>query len=167
MKFLLFIAFCLLASHCFAQKTLVLQRLRANKVKENVFYTKDEIKFKLKGNHQTRSGVIMAIGDSALILAKGKHQDTIAYRNIRMVIFNRSNNITAAFSNAFFISGIGIILLDSFNNIINDEASIVKPKIVQVGLGLMAVAAIIKFCERKRCKLGKNTQLRVINLSPY
>lgn len=149
-----------------AQNTLVLTIEKPGRLKQIHFYTKDEIRVKVK-NKGIHSGKILAIGDSAIILAGKSRNDTVLLKNIRVVIFDRTNRVTEAFSKAFTIAGAGLIGVDSFNSLINNESPVVKPRIVITGVSLIGVAILIKLFEKKRCRLGKRKKLKVIDLTPY
>lgn len=164
-KLLIFFLFIYFFSN--AQKTLVLDTERPNKVKHTVFYVKDEISLKLYHDRKTYTGKIVAIGDSALLITTGKTYDTIRVKDIRMLIFNRSNHLTSAFSRAFVIAGFGVMGLDIVNNTLNHESQIVKPRIILTGACLITAGLLIKLYETKRCRLGKRKRLRVAELSPY
>lgn len=162
----IFVIFFLL-SHVltFGQKTLVLQIERPGKVKEKVFYINDEIKLKLKNGRS--SGMIAAIGDSAILLKNSKRVDTVLLKNVRAVIFNRSNHVSDAFAQAFALAGILVVGLDATNNLIHSESPVFKPRVLVVGTSLLVAGALIKLYERKIVRLGKRKRLKVVDLSPY
>ncbi|HXB41409.1 MAG TPA: hypothetical protein VNZ49_12760 [Bacteroidia bacterium] len=158
--------FLLISFFCAAQNTLVLET-NGFKIKQRHFYRQDEISLKVKSGQKTYSGKIIAIGDSAIIIANKKRSDTIVIKEIRMLIFNRTNRISSAFSKLLIRAGIGIIIIDAFNNVIHDENTIIKPRIVIIGACLVSTGILIKLLEKKRVSLGKRKKLKVINLSPY
>ncbi len=166
MRYFLITAFFLSYILSAAQNVLILDIQAPFKLREKRFYIKDEIYFKVKGSRNTYGGKIVVIGDSALILNSGKRFDTIFLKSVPSVIIYRTNHVTNAFSKAFVMAGIGLIFIDTFNNLLHGETPYVKPNIVVTGLCLSAAGILIKIYERKKIHLGKRKNLRIAKIIP-
>jgi len=166
-RLLLIIVFFLsfLLSH--AQKILRLDIQRPFRIKEISFYTKDRITLKVKSSKKIIYGTILAIGDSGIVVSNKKSSDTVAIKQIRLIILNHTNYLTESFSYVFTIAGVGIMGIDAVNNLLNYESPIIKTSIVKTGVGLIATGIIIKIIPKRRHKIGKRKKLKVTNLSPY
>lgn len=148
-----------------AQNFLAFDIYRPFGMKRIHYYPKDKFSCKVKGSKKKYSGVIQLISDSNLILSSKKHTDTVEINKIRMVLVDRSNYLTRSFQHCFYIAGPGIIALDSFNNLINSESQIVKPRVVKTGIGLVISGLLLKLYETKRHRIGKRKILKVMNTS--
>jgi len=150
-----------------AQKILVLTIFRPTNVKQFRYYVKNEITLKVKSGKKSYHGTIVFIGDSNLVIANRNKIDTILVKQIRMIILDRSNYLTRSFSKACLIAGIGVLSLDIFNNLTNNESQIIKPIIVKESLAFLAASAIFKLYAKRKHRIGKRKILKVIDLSPY
>jgi hypothetical protein len=130
------------------------------------YYPKDEIGLKIKELRHTFRGRILIIHDSSIVIVGREGIDSISIKQIRMIVTDRSNWLTRAFSSFFRTAGVGVIILDTFNNVINNESQLIKPRIVITGASLFAAGMILKLYGTKRYRIGKNKILRIINTSP-
>src|ERR1035437_1181458 len=143
MKRLLFIFIFFISSLLsYAQKILRLDIQRPFRIKEISFYPKDHITLKVKSSKKIIYGTILAIGDSAIIVSNKKSNDTVAIKQIRLIILNHTNYLTESFSYVFAIAGVGIMAIDAVNNIFNNNTPIIKTSIVKTGIALIAAGII-------------------------
>lgn len=165
MRLLLLISSLLIFTFSYAQRVLVIEKIALGKRKQVIFYVKDHIKVKTKKGRY--AGTIVAIGDSAFLLSSAGRYDTIEIKHVKKVIYQRSNRVTAAFSQAFVMAGVLVVGIDSFNSLINNEAQLVHRPVIIAGIWLVSAGLLVKLCERRSRKMGKKNSIHVINLSAY
>jgi hypothetical protein len=100
------------------------------------------------------------MNDSTLFFTNG---DFIYLKEIRTIYMNRSNYLVRLFRKAFFRGGVVLLLLDSFDNIVNGNPTILETRVAIIGGSMIGAGLLMRFFEIKRIRPGKNKRLHVID----
>ncbi len=159
---MLHIIFYFICSITFAQNTLEIDILRFNKLKTIQLYTGSPIEYKLKGEHKYHIHKMAALHDSMIIF---ENDSKILLSQIKAIKIHNANHLYPLFAGFFITGGVLFAGLDTFNNLINNQAKVVDERAVIAGASLIAAGLIIKQMAIKRVRMGKNKTLRILDLN--
>jgi len=142
-KQILILSLCLFFINGFSQKILVVEKISA-KVKSLKYKTGDKIIFN-SGNKGRTQGYINNIEDSVLTI---NNKPTLL-KEINIIYTERA--LFLVLSSIGIMGGGAFIVIDGFNNIINNESPILKTETLKAG-GIMLGAGILfnAFIYKKR-----------------
>ena len=157
---ILSLLFCFRISY--AQKVLEIDITHFNKFKKIQLFNNSFLEYKLKGQHKYHIDKMVDINDSMIVF---KNDSTIFISQIKSIKLRNSSGLAKLFGSLFLIGGSGLIIIDTFNNIINSQAKIVDERALIVGASLIAAGLIIKQLAIKRVRISKNKSLRVLDIN--
>lgn len=157
---ILSLLFCFRISY--AQKVLEIDITHFNKFKKIQLFNNSFLEYKLKGQHKYHIDKMVDINDSMIVF---KNDSTIFISQIKSIKLRNSSVLAKLFGSLFLIGGSGLIIIDTFNNVINSQAKIVDERALIVGASLIAAGLIIKQLAIKRVRISKNKSLRVLNIN--
>lgn len=146
-----------------AQKLLAIDLYRLGHFKRLHIYQHGAITYKLKDSRYKYRDTIADMGDSMLTMTNG---EIIKLNEIRMIETDRSNWLLRKLAGTGIWGGIFIVAIDAVNNIGNQRPTIVDPPFIVVGTAMVATGLLIKVCGKRRLRPGKNTRLKILDLSP-
>lgn len=155
---LIFLAF---AQNIFAQKYLVFDK--PGLVKRVRFHNGDQISFRLAGQKGFQQDVIVDIQSSNLILenAGAIHVDSITH--FAMKNQNGFAKFRSVLSGVLVTAGIGYLIIDSFNNVI-DNRDVFDKNTIAVAVPLVVTGLIIKPWAKRKHKIANNKRLFIIDM---
>ncbi len=154
------ISFCLFIVS-FSQDILEIDITRFNKFKNIQLFNHSFLEYKLKGEHKYRINKMAAMQDSMIIF---DNDSSITLSEIKAIKLRNSNHLIPLFGSFFVIGGAGVIIVDSFNKIINGQPKIVDERVALIGASLFVAGIIIKQLAIKRVRMNKHRTLRIIKL---
>lgn len=157
---ILSLLFCFRISY--AQKVLEIDITHFNKFKKIQLFNNSFLEYKLKGQYKYHIDKMVDINDSMIVF---KNDSTIFISQIKSIKLRNSSVLAKLFGSLFLIGGSGLIIIDTFNNIINSQAKIVDERALIVGASLIAAGLIIKQLAIKRVRISKNKSLRVLDIN--
>ena len=157
---ILSLLFCFRISY--AQKVLEIDITHFNKFKKIQLFNNSFLEYKLKGQHKYHIDKMVDINDSMIVF---KNDSIIFISQIKLIKLRNSSGLSKLFGSLFLIGGSGLIIIDTFNNVINSQAKIVDERALIVGASLIAAGLIIKQLAIKRVRISKNKSLRVLNIN--
>lgn len=146
----------------FSQDVLEIDITRFDKFKPIQLFNHSFLEYKLKGEHKYRINKMAAMRDSLIIF---DNDSVIKLSQIKAIKLRNSNHIIPLFGSLFMIGGAGVIIVDSFNNIINGQPKILDERVAIIGASLFVAGIIIKQLAIKRVRINQHKTLRIINLS--
>ena len=152
--------FCFRISY--AQKVLEIDITHFNKFKKIQLFNNSFLEYKLKGQHKYHIDKMVNINDSMIVF---KNDSSILISQIKSIKLRNSSVLAKLFGSLFLIGGSGLIIIDTFNNIINSQAKIVDERALIVGASLIGAGLIIKQLAIKRVRISKNKSLRVLDIN--
>lgn len=161
MKLLLFI-FLILSLNVQSQKILRINRVYFNSFKTSELFMNDVLEYKLKGQHRYKTAKIVGLQDSLIILS---NDSIIKLSQIKSIKLKANHRLTKLFSSAFIYAGVGLLLVDSFNNAINDTSPILRQETAIVSVSLVSVGIIISQIGIKRIRLNNRNTIKIIDLT--
>jgi hypothetical protein len=150
-----------LAINCLSQKTLQINKFRFNNFKKIELFNSDILEYKLIGEHHYRKNKIADLRDSMIIFT---NDSIIGLSQIKSIKVRRHARLIKVLTTMLVYSGVGLILIDTFNNAINDDTPIVKEKIATISGSLVLSGLITSQLAIKRIKINKRNTLKIIDL---
>ncbi len=156
-------SFFLLTTICIAQKSLAMDTYKLIGFKRIHYNTGDKISFSLKGEKTKYSGEILEITDSTIDIQGLKVPLTM----IGIIYRDKSNFLLRDFSKVFVWCGAGFILLDTDNNLINKNPTVIDERAVIAGGSLMIIGWTMRLLSLKKYRINNRRILKVIDLGGY
>jgi hypothetical protein len=139
---------------CFSQRTLVLQKLGSPS--RYIYDAGDHINLKTAEKKLRLKGTVLWIGDTSFSV--GKHY-TVDIEDIARV--NRVMHFPKLMSNLFLIAGGGYIVLDAFNNLINNQQVFDQQTLI-IGGSLIAAGLILIPVYHRHIHVGLKWKMKII-----
>ena len=144
----------------FSQKFLALDVYKLGEMKRIRFYEKDQLTFRFRDGRKFFTHTIVRFEDSTIIF-DAKLELTVS--EIECIRVDRSTFVTHGLSHFLTDIGIGFIVLDSFNNLLNKEAPVVKTQTLKEGIPLIISGLIIKRMMIRKYRIGERRKLKIID----
>lgn len=162
MKFGLLIVLLFCFRNSDAQKILEIDITHFNNFKKFQLFNNSFLEYKLKGQYTYHIDKMVDMNDSMIVF---KNESTILISQIKCIKLRNASLLAKLFGSFFLIGGSGLIIIDTFNNIINYQAKIIDERAVFIGVSLIAASLIIKQLTIKRIRISKNKSLRVLDIN--
>jgi len=161
MKLILFILL-ILTLNVHSQKVLRINRVCLNNFKTSELFINDILEYKLKGQQRYKTGKIVGLQDSMIILS---NDSIIKLSEIKSIKLKANYRLIKLFSTALTYAGVGLLLIDSFNNAINETSPILRQETAIVSISLVTAGIIISQIGIKRIKINKKNTIKIIDLT--
>ena len=162
MRFALIVILFISCDRSIAQNTLEIDVFRFKTFKSTQLYTGSYLEYKLKGQHRFHIHKMVAMKDSSILF---DNDSSIHLSQIKTIKLRNANHLYPLFGGFFVTGGVLFVTLDSFNNLINNQAKIVDERAVIAGASLVAAGLIIKQLAIKRVRIGKHKTLRILDIN--
>ncbi len=157
----IFLLFLFLSVVLFSQQILVFDIFKISGCKRIRFHVGDPITLKLIGEVNKRSGKIEAFGDTSLFVS-GRE---IVFDSVRYVYIDRTNLLTGVFARFLLYAGLGYVAIDALNGLKLGGATLVSPRVMLVGLPMVAVGWFLHENRIRRYRVGENRVLKLIDIT--
>ncbi len=161
MKYLIAILFVVSNFICFSQKILEITITHGNHFKSIQIFNNSFIEYKLKGDHKYRINKIVNLKDSIIIF---QNDSTIKLSEIKSLKLRNGNHLYKLFGGIFYTAGIGLITIDTFNNIINNDTPYINQSIALASAALLGLGVTVKQLSIKRVRINKHRCLRILDI---
>jgi hypothetical protein len=151
---LIFLAFF---SGAFAQNTLVLEKIGTTR--KYAFHLGDNLKIQTIKKNLVLKSYLWNLTDTSLTI--GQHT-IVPLSDVGAVYKN--HHFPKLMSRFFFIAGAGYIILDSFNNLINNKQVFV-PETLYIGGSLMVVGVALVPLWQTKHKIGIRWKLKIMDIN--
>lgn len=150
-----------LTINCLSQKILQINKVRFNNFKKIELFNSDVLEYKLIGEHHYRKNKIADLRDSMILFT---NDSIITLSQIKSIKVRRHARLIKVLATTLVYAGVGLILIDTFNNSINGDKPIVKEQIAIISGSLMLGGFLSSQLMIKRIKINKRNTLKIINL---
>ncbi|MGZ3932731.1 MAG: hypothetical protein ACXVPQ_02695 [Bacteroidia bacterium] len=160
MKFVILFAIlftCL--ENSYAQTFLAMDKYRFGSVKRLHVYLGTPLKYKTKETG-IRTDTVTGMNDSILVFKNG---DFVKLSEIETVYSTRT--LVRTMRHWMSVAGAALIVIDSFNHLVNNERPIFVNRILVIGGSLIVAGQLLRLIETRRMHVGKRLRLHVIDLS--
>jgi len=162
LKYFLGVILMFIALEAIGQKYLVMDKIGGRQRRE--FYPGDELIFRLRGEDHFNTAVITHLQDSLVFFDQG----VVNVNEIASIRTKpRQSGIMGASSTAKFrIAGVGLVLIDQFNNVViaGGEFRLSRGVLIAGG-SLVALSYIIDLTQKNKYKIKGNRRLRIVDVS--
>jgi len=141
---------------CFAQNTFLVEKVGTSR--RYAFHLGDEIKIRTKKENLKVKSCLWAIEDSSVTIGP---RTEIPLNNIGAVY--KQFHFPKLLNRFFFIAGVGYFVVDSFNNLINNE-QVFEPETMIISASLIAVSVAFIPLSQKKCRIGLHWKVKVLDI---
>ena len=156
-KLILLIMFLAAYSGATAQKTLVLEKIGTPT--RYGFHLGDDVKIRKKKQNQIVKNYLWNLTDSSVTIGP---RTTIPLSEISAVY--KHYYFPKLMTRILFYAGAGYFILDSFNNLINNERVFI-PQTMIISGSLLGVSLAIIPLSQKKCKIGIRWKLKIMDIN--
>jgi hypothetical protein len=156
-KLILFLLILAAFSGASAQKTLVLEKIGTSN--RYAFHLGDDVKIRTIKENRIVKSFLWNLTDSTLTIGP---RTIVPLSDVGAVYKNY--HFPRLMSRFIFIAGAGYFILDSFNNLINNEQVFV-PRTMIISGSLMAVSVAIIPLWQKKFKIGLRWKLKIMDIN--
>jgi hypothetical protein len=156
-KLILLIIFLAAYSGATAQKTLVLEKIGTPT--RYGFHLGDDVKIRTKKQNQIVKNYLWNLTDSSVTIGP---RTTIPLSEISAVY--KHYYFPKLMTRILFYAGAGYFILDSFNNLINNEQVFI-PQTMIISGSLLGVSLAIIPLSQKKCKIGIRWKLKIMDIN--
>jgi hypothetical protein len=156
-KLILLLVFLTVFSAVSGQKTLVVEKIGTST--RYAFHLGDDMKIRTKKPDGIVKSYLGFLTDSSLTMGP---RTIIPVSDVSAVY--KHFHFQTFMTRAFFYAGAGYILLDSFNNLINNERVFI-PQTMIISGSLMAVSFAIIPLGHKKCRIGIRWKLKIMDIN--
>jgi hypothetical protein len=156
-KLILLIMFLAAYSGATAQKTLVLEKIGTPT--RYGFHLGDDVKIRTKKQNQIVKNYLWNLTDSSVTIGP---RTTIPLSEISAVY--KHYYFPKLMTRILFYAGAGYFILDSFNNLINNEQVFI-PQTMIISGSLLGVSLAIIPLSQKKCKIGIRWKLKIMDIN--
>ena len=156
-KLILLIMFLAAYSGATAQKTLVLEKIGTPT--RYGFHLGDDVKIRTKKQNQIVKNYLWNLTDSSVTIGP---RTTIPLSEISAVY--KHYYFPKLMTRILFYAGAGYFILDSFNNLINNEQVFIQQTMIISG-SLLGVSLAIIPLSQKKCKIGIRWKLKIMDIN--
>jgi hypothetical protein len=156
-KLILLIMFLVAYSGATAQKTLVLEKIGTPT--RYGFHLGDDVKIRTKKQNQIVKNYLWNLTDSSVTIGP---RTTIPLSEISAVY--KHYYFPKLMTRILFYAGAGYFILDSFNNLINNEQVFI-PQTMIISGSLLGVSLAIIPLSQKKCKIGIRWKLKIMDIN--
>jgi hypothetical protein len=156
-KLILLIMFLAAYSGATAQKTLVLEKIGTPT--RYGFHLGDDVKIRTKKQNQIVKNYLWNLTDSSVTIGP---RTTIPLSEISAVY--KHYYFPKLMTRILFYAGAGYFILDSFNNLINNERVFI-PQTMIISGSLLGVSLAIIPLSQKKCKIGIRWKLKIMDIN--
>jgi hypothetical protein len=154
---ILLLVFLAVFSGVSAQKTLVVEKIGTST--RYAFHLGDDVKIRTKKQDVIVKSYLGFLTDSSLTIGP---RTIIPVSDVSAVY--KHFHFQSYMTRAFFYAGAGYLVLDSFNNLINNEQVFV-PQTMIISGSLMAVGFAIIPLGHKKCRIGIRWKLKIMDIN--
>jgi hypothetical protein len=141
------------------QKTLVVEKIGTST--RYAFHLGDDVKIQTKKQNKILKSYLWNLTDSSMTIGT---RTTIPLSDISAVY--KHFHFQSYMTRALFYIGAGYFVLDSFNNLINNEQVFV-PQTMIISASIMGVSAAIIPLGQKKCRIGVRWKLKIMDINLY
>jgi len=141
----------------FSQKTLIVEKIGTPV--RYTFHAGDYIKIRTKKDNLPVKSYLWTLTDSSIAIGP---RTKIALPDIGAVY--KQYHFPKLMIRFMFIAGAGYFILDSFNNLINNE-KVFEPQTMIISSALIAASAAIIPLSQKKCRIGIRWKVKVLDIN--
>lgn len=138
-----------------AQKTLLFEKVGTSS--RYAYHLGDDIKVRTLKQNQVLRSYLWGITDTTLTIGP---RNTISIFDIGA--FYRNHHFPKLMTRFFFIAGAGYLIIDSFNNLINNEQVFI-PQTMIISASLIGVSLVLIPAHQTKTKIGIRWKVKILD----